>query len=257
MKTINCLLISLLFSLPLGAQNDGGKKPLYVVYIGNSITQGAQLDSRQAPPVHASHYLSEQSAIDLRGFSNQGVSGLTTVDFLPAQNTFFPKVAAAAAQFAGDRQAKLVFSVMLGTNDSAVKGPNGSPVSPVQYFTNLKTIMDELFRLYPEAIFVLHRPIWYSPNTYNGAMYLKAGLERLISYTPELEQLVETYAATRPNQVFPGDAEAFEYFKANHATELIPEEGNAGTFYLHPNASGAVRLGEFWGKAIQRAVTGI
>jgi hypothetical protein len=115
--------------------------------------------------------------------------------------------------------------------------------------------MDELFRLYPEAIFVLHRPIWYSPNTYNGAMYLKAGLERLISYTPELEQLVETYAATRPNQVFPGDTEAFEYFKANHATELIPEDGNAGTFYLHPNTSGAVRLGEFWGKAIQRAVS--
>ncbi|MDR2764293.1 MAG: GDSL-type esterase/lipase family protein [Tannerella sp.] len=240
-------------TLSLTAQQ---KRPVYVVYIGNSITEGAQIDTpeRNAPPAQASRYLSGQKDIDLRGFSNQGVSGQTTVDFLPAQQTRFPKVAAAAAPFAADSEALLLFSVMLGTNDSAVRGPNGAPVSPAQYFTNLKALLDELFRLYPEALFVLQRPIWYSPNTYNSAMYLQAGLERLISYTPELEKLEKTYADLRPGQVFVGDTAAFEYFKTHYATELIPESGNAGTFYLHPNAAGAVRLGEFWGKAIHRVI---
>ncbi|MDR2138528.1 MAG: GDSL-type esterase/lipase family protein [Tannerella sp.] len=232
------------------------KRPLYVVYIGNSITEGVLIDApeRNAPPAQASRYLSEQKDIDLRGFSNQGVSGQTSVDFLPAQQTRFPKVLAAAAPFAADKDALLLFSVMLGTNDSAIRGPNGAPVSPVQYFTNLKTMLDELFRLYPKAIFVLHRPVWYSPNTFNSSMYLKAGLERLISYTPELEKLEKTYAELRPNQVFMGDTAAFDHFKTHYATDLIPEDGNAGTFYLHPNVAGALRLGEFWGKAIHRVL---
>jgi hypothetical protein len=51
-----------------------------------------------------------------------------------------------------------------------------------------------------------------------------------------------------------GDTEAFDYFKANYLTDLIPEEGNAGTFYLHPNEKGAAVLGEYWGKAIMKVV---
>jgi lysophospholipase L1-like esterase len=253
MKKIIFICMHLWLALSLTAQQ---KRPVYVVYIGNSITEGAQIDApeRNAPPAQASRYLSEQKDIDLRGFSNQGVSGQTTVDFLPAQQTRFLSVVAAAAPFAADSGAMLLFSVMLGTNDSAIRGPNGAPVSPAQYFTNLKTTLDELFRIYPEAVFVLHRPVWYSPNTYNSAMYLKAGLERLISYTPELEKLEKTYAELRPSQVFTGDTAAFDFFRTHYATDLIPEDGNAGIFYLHPNAAGAVRLGEFWGKAIHRVI---
>jgi lysophospholipase L1-like esterase len=253
MKKTSLIFMHLWLALSLIAQQ---KRPLYVVYIGNSITKDAQINApeRNAPPAQASRYLSGQKDIDLRGFSNQGVSGQTTVDFLPAQQTRFPEVVAAAASFAADSEAMLLFSVMLGTNDSAIRGPNGAPVSPVQYFTNLKIMLDELFRFYPEAVFVLQRPIWYSPNTYNSSMYLQAGLERLISYTPELEKLEKTYAKLRPNQVFMGDTAAFDYFKTHYVTDLIPENGNAGTFYLHPNAEGAVRLGEFWGKAIHRII---
>jgi len=32
-----------------------------------------------------------------------------------------------------------------------------------------------------------------------------------------------------------GDTKAFDYFRDNYLTDLIPESGNAGTFYLHPN----------------------
>lgn len=93
--------------------------------------------------------------------------------------------------FKTDKEATLVFSLMLGTNDSAIKGPNGSPVQPAQYKTNVKVIADELLALYPDSRIVLHRPIWYSPNTYNGAMYLKEGLNRLERYFAEINQLVE------------------------------------------------------------------
>jgi len=227
-----------------------------IVYIGNSITQGVLIDSpaENAPPVKASIYLKNKPNIGSVRYSNQGVSGKTTVDFLPASNTFFPKVKTAADEFKDDNLAELIFSIMLGTNDSAIKGPNGAPVSAPQYYINMKAIIDELLRLYPKARFILHKPIWYSPNTYNSSMYLKAGLERLESYFSQLEALVIAYNETHPGHVFIGDTEAFDYFRINYEKELIPENGNAGTFYLHPNESGAARLGEFWGEAIYRVL---
>ena len=37
-------------------------------------------------------------------------------------------------------------------------------------------------------------------------------------------------------------------------TEFRPEDGNAGTFYLHPNKKGAESLGRFWGDGIYQAL---
>lgn len=238
----------------LSAQEE--KLYLNIVYIGNSITQGVLIDQpvRNAPPVKASIWLKSQEDIGIVRYSNQGVSGNTTIDFLPASNTYFPKVKKAADEFKDEDWAELIFSIMIGTNDSAIKGPNGSPVSPQQYYTNLKVIIDELLHLYPKARIILHKPIWYSPNTYNSSMYLKAGLERLESYYPQLESLCKTYKETYPGHVFIGDTNAFDYFKTNYEEELIPEDGQAGIFYLHPNVSGATRLGEYWGKAIYRII---
>ncbi|MCD8262632.1 MAG: GDSL-type esterase/lipase family protein [Bacteroides sp.] len=248
------LLISLLLVIVFNvtAQIQSNKRYFNIVYIGNSITKGVQLPkpAHDAPPVQASLWLQKQTDIGAVEFSNQGVSGKTTVDFLPASETFFPKVKAAADLFKDDPQATLIFSIMLGTNDSAIKGPNGAPVSPKQYYTNLKTIIDELLALYPQAKIVIHRPIWYSPNTYNSSIYLKEGLERLNTYFEEIQALVNWYGEKLPDQVYVGDTEAYEYFQANYEKELIPENGNAGTFYLHPNKQGAAKLGEFWGKAI-------
>lgn len=253
-KSITIVLVFFIVST-IWAQNKTPKS-IYIIYIGNSITQGVQIEKPEenAPPIRANNYLSEQPGIELRGFSNQGVSGMTTIDFLPAQQTLFSKVSDTAKPFANDEKTTLIFSIMLGTNDSAIKGPNGSPVLPAQYSTNIQAIINELLTLYPRAIFVLHRPIWYSPNTYNRAMYLQEGLNRLISYSDELNRLISIYAQTHPKQVFFGDREAFDFFKTNYHTELIPEKGNAGTFYLHPNQSGAAKLGIFWGKAIYKII---
>lgn len=148
----------------------------------------------------------------------------------------------------------LVFSIMLGTNDSAIEGTNGCPVTPERYYENMKTIINRLLALYPNCRIVVHRPLWYSPNTYNGAKYLEEGLRRLQDYYPQIQRLVDYYASHFPGQVFLGDTKGFDYFKENHLTDFQAEKGNAGVFYLHPNEKGAVRLGELWSEAIRQAL---
>jgi len=250
-KQVIVLVTLLTTASPLIAQ----KQNLNIVFIGNSITYGANLDSpkTQAPPVIASAYLREQASIGTVAFSNQGHSGYTTVDFLPATATAFRGVEQAARSFA-DKNALLIFSVKLGTNDSAIEGPNGSPVSPKQYQQNLKIIADSLLKEFPGCIIVFQHPIWYSPNTYNGAKYLADGLKRLKHYIPKIDGLVASFSDTYPKQVFVGDTEAFNYFKKNYKMYLWPEEGHQGTFYLHPNKPGAQKLGRFWGQAIYKAL---
>jgi lysophospholipase L1-like esterase len=141
---------------------------------------------------------------------------------------------------------------MLGTNDSANSGPGGAPASAADYRANLKAIVDEILGLHPGATVFIQRPIFYSPNTikkgadYGGA----AASDRLKSYFPEIPALVADYAAAHPNQVFEGDTKAYDYFAAHYQTELSPEHGLDGTFYLHPNATGAASLAAFWAGAI-------
>ena len=245
-------ILSLFLSIQVFAQKN---KDLKIVYIGNSITQGALIEAPEvnAPPAQASQKIKEANVFKSVSFSNQGVSGNTTVDFLPISNKDFKNIVIAAEPFAKEKNGLLVFSIMLGTNDSAISGPTGAPVSNKQYATNMKAIIDELIYLYPKAKFILHRPLWYSPNTYNYGMYLEAGLKRVESYASELEDLVELYKTRKPNQVFLGDTLAFNYFKTNFLDLFTPESGNAGIFYLHPNKKGAESLAQFWSNAILNA----
>lgn len=231
------------------------KKNLNIVYIGDSITQGVQLaDPRtEAPPATATAWLRKQKRVGEVGFSNQGVSGFTTVDFLPSTNTVFPRMYKTALAL-NSEGSTLLFFIMLGTNDSAVTGPNGSPVSPEKYHDNLKIIIDSLLRHFPDSKFVVQKPIWYSPNTYNGSIYLQEGLSRLQSYFPQIDRLVSEYKNANPGHVFTTNIKAFNYFSKHYSTDLIPEQGHEGIFYLHPNSKGAVILGQFWGEAIYKMI---
>jgi lysophospholipase L1-like esterase len=231
------------------------KKDINIVFIGNSITYGAGLadPATEAPPVIAVNYLKQQSNIGKVEFVNQGHGGYTTVDFLPSTNGVFKDVEKAALAFA-NKQALLIFSVKLGTNDSAIEGPRGAPVFPEVYYQNLKAIADSLLKEFPGSLVIFQHPVWYSPNTYNGAKYLAEGLERLQNYMPQIDQLVVDYAVTYPKRVFVGDTKAFDYFKKHSLTDLQAESGHAGTFYLHPNKQGAAALGTFWGEAINRVL---
>ena len=230
------------------------KLPVCIVYIGDSITAGAGLSDPaiQAPPVIASAYLQKRLSSDTIILSNQGRSGFTTVDFLPSGDKFIRVEQAASALPA--KQGLLIFSIMLGTNDSAIKGPNGAPVAAEDYLKNLKTIIDRLLKDYTGCKIVIQQPVWYSPNTYNGAQYLQEGLDRLQSYFPKIKGLVESYRRNYKNQVFMGDTKAFDHFKNNYTNDFQPENGHQGIFYLHPNQAGAVALGNFWGEAIYKVI---
>ena len=230
------------------------KPSINVVFIGDSITQGNKILG-QTPPDYTGEYLKKQKKIGNVQVANCGVSGRTTVNFLPATNTEFKKVKTAADNFYTDKKAMLIFSVLLGTNDSAIKGPLGAPVVPENYRANLKTIADSLLTAYPDCKIVINYPIWYSSNTHNGgATYMQEGQDRVRAYWPEIDGLVKLYKNTNPHQVFKGDRKAYKYFEKNYLTDFKPETGPDGTFYLHPNAKGDVALGEFWAKAILKAV---
>ncbi|MDR2439957.1 MAG: GDSL-type esterase/lipase family protein [Planctomycetaceae bacterium] len=225
---------------------------LNIVFIGDSITIGG---GEKSPPARCAEYLKQQTGISGVVFSNQGVSGLTTVDFLPSKNKQFPKILEAANLFKNDQSGKLLFSIMLGTNDSAVTGPNGSPVSPEHYRRNLKEIIDRLLADYRDSTIVLHRPIWYSDTTQNNATYLLEGQLRVTVYGLEIQSLVDFYSQTPDKtRVFLGDTLAYTYFKTHYESAMRHETGKKGTFFLHPNDRGADVLGRFWGAAIFESV---
>ena len=222
-----------------------------LVFIGNSITYGATLadPAVQAPPVIVSDLLARDGRYSVE-FRNCGHGGSTTVDWLPGQ-TFFTEASDAAGTLTEARPGgRLVFSIMLGTNDSAQSGPEGAPVSPEDYAGNLKSIVQTLLDRFPEAVFILNYPIWYSPTTHNSAVYLQDGLDRLKSYHPQIDSLVQEFAASAPSHVYAGNPAAYGFFEGN-TSFFTTENGNSGIFYLHPNAEGAVKLAGFWADSIR------
>jgi lysophospholipase L1-like esterase len=247
---IKSVLITLL-SLALCFTKQPARK-IAIIYIGDSITYGAGLNNRdKAPAVIASREIKKKLAADIL-FSNQGKSGFTTVDFLPSSRSAYLQVVEAAKTFQKNQDYELVFSVMLGTNDSAEEGPNGSPVTPGAYRANLQIITDSLLDLFPDCKIIIHRPVFYSKNTYNRSKYLSGGLERLQQYFPQITALVSVNAKLHSHHVFMGDELAFSAFKKHPEELLQPENGRMGIFYLHPNEKGAAMLGKYWAKAIQK-----
>ena len=223
--------------------------PLNVVFIGDSITAGAKITEKAAAELKK---LRPEAEVY---YSNQGHNGATTLDFLPPATKYFAQIPLEAKKLTASHPGPLVFPVMLGTNDSANKGPKGSPVAAGDYHDNLKKIIDQLLVEFTDAKVVLHHPIWYSPNTHNSSDYEgDSAANRLKSYFPALEALVTEYQASKPGHVFLGDVEGYDYFAAHHKTELKEENGKSGIFYLHPNEAGAQSLAKFWAAAITKVV---
>ncbi|SKB99238.1 GDSL-type esterase/lipase family protein [Dyadobacter psychrophilus] len=245
------LIFLLVATLQVVAQNKKESK-LAIVFIGNSITQGKGGTNGFPPPTHAVNYLKEEKGIQDVSFVNVGRSGSTTVDWLPGHGKYFSLATKAADSLFQQKDHQLLFSMKLGTNDSAMEGPNGAPVSKEDYRKNLQTIVNELLNKYPGGKVIIHHPIWYSTNTYNRSKYLAEGLARLESYVPEIDELIKEYKTSQPGRVFKGDTKSFKYFKKNAKKLFKPEEGQAGTFFLHPNEQGVAVLGKNWGKAISK-----
>ncbi|MBQ1227533.1 MAG: lipolytic protein G-D-S-L family [Alistipes sp.] len=250
MKRLLSLLLIALFALSYQTQAANKIKTCNVIYIGNSITAGAghKESLKSAPPVISAQILEKKLGKDVN-FRNCGRSGATTLDFVPSHNRDFKRVEKAIKEIQDISQEPIIFSIMLGTNDSASTRCYGAPASNAQYKKNLMDLISRLRKMAPGAIFVLQRPIWYSPNTYNGAMYLTAGLKRVTDYANVLLEL-----AQQEKDVFVGDYEAFDFFKQHYRKYMFAENGNAGVFFLHPNEDGAKELAKFWSKGIISAL---
>ena len=244
-----CILPLLFLCNPLAF---GQTPPLDVVYVGDSITAGATLPNHgtESPGVVCTQVLQAKLAPRVVNDFIYGRSGHTTVDFLPPSTKDFLDLETGAKKLQADHPGELLFSIMLGTNDSAVKGPNGSPVQPQNYKKNLTAIVEQLLADFPGSKVVVHHPIWYSPNTHNSSVYGTEGLARLGNYLPMIDDLVKRDFDLHRGRVFLGDTAAFAYFKTNHEKELTPEKGVEGFFYLHPNVIGATTLGTLWAEAI-------
>lgn len=255
-KNLQASGLAILLLLLLNSANaQPAKQNFKIVFIGNSITHGSGLPDpeTQAPPVIAAQKLREFKHIGTVQFSNVGKSGSTTLDWLPENNKLFLTAEKAAGQYVSDEEATLLFSIVLGTNDSAIKGPHGAPVSPEDYRRNLLKIANRLLEEYPKCKIIFQYPTWYSDNTYNTSKYLKEGLDRLQSYFPEIDAVVKSYEISHPHTVFSGSKMVFAYFK-KHPALFQNEKGQQGVFNLHPNAEGAAQLGAFWAKAIYKAL---
>tara|TARA_R110002124_G_scaffold237977_1_gene403231 strand:+ start:498 stop:1259 length:762 start_codon:yes stop_codon:yes gene_type:complete len=253
MKRISLILLLSCFAITSIWAESKPKENLAIVFIGNSITIGTGGEGGTPPPTHAVNSLRTHKKIGEVAFSNIGKSGSTTVDWLPETNTLFRNAIKAGDSLSRKADFQLIFSIKLGTNDSAIEGPNGAPVSAENYKKNMKVIMTALLEKYPKCKIVLQHPIWYSTNTYNRSKYLAEGLARLNTYIPEIDQLVKEYQSQNPGQVYLGDTKAYRYFK-KHETLFKDEKGQQGIFHLHPNQAGTKILGEYWAKGILKGI---
>ena len=249
MKRLLLLAIMVCVAMGAGAQQRKAHT-CNLIFIGNSITAGALHADRTktAPPVFVADFVGKKLYTDVH-FRNCGRSGATTVDFLPSQKRDFVRVEKAIGEIKALSYEPIIFSIMLGTNDSANFGPNGSPVSNADYKSNLMTMIARIRELCPNAIFVLQRPIWYSPNTHNASQYLVAGQKRMVAYTDVLIEI-----ANENDDIYLGDCDAFDYFGSKYRKFMFAEDGKAGVFYLHPNEAGAKKLAKFWADAIVEVV---
>ena len=238
-----------------------------IVFIGNSITYGALHQQREqtAPPTQCARWLSAQEGIDTVYFRNCGRSGKTTYHFLPrsedvvpaGDKTYFADVVAKTHELVKAHSTlPLVFSIMLGTNDT-VERPRNKHTSPDDYASNLCALIDSLLTLWPDAHVVLNKPIWYTPDyvTKNGSVASKKSLKLLSEYYNMFAKVVEN---CKSGHVHIGDSEAYNFFEKHWQTYINEEKDSRGkSYWLHPNEQGAGRLAEFWGKAILPVVKSI
>jgi len=220
---------------------DGAPVAYDIVYVGDSITYGATLPNptTQASAVQSMHSFNQRFNVDV-SVSNQGHPGHTTTDWLPSTNpsSDFQLAIGAALALESSHPGQLIFSIMLGANDS------GQSFSGTSYRQNLQSTIGQFLTNFPNAYIFVHYPTWYSSNAENNHLALE------INYFPQIDLLISNCATLYPGRVFAGDkGQAFNYFSTNYLNALTPEVGS-GPSFLHPNILGSVALGQFWAKAI-------
>ena len=218
-----------------------------IVFIGNSITYGAthQTPQKTNPTISCVKFLKEQGLVVHS--KNLGKSGKTSRDFLPGRKGYWPATKKAAAELAeAYPNSQMVFSIMLGTNDAAIRTKKSCWKSDI-FRNSMTTIIDSLQAIYPQAVFVLQQDPYFSPNVEkeSGTKMDEGCLKQLRDYWKEDQQLAKERSNVRL-----GSDEIYAFFEQNHKEMMTPEEGLNGIYYLHPNPKGSAELGKLWGKAL-------
>lgn len=247
--TCSRIILGVLTAIVLCSFWDRKLNKLSIIYIGDSITECLALKNPglHSPAAVASAKLKSQGFYI--NYSNQGHGGATTVDFLPG-TIYYKSVCAVADSMVQEPSNMILFSILLGANDSAIEGPNGAPVSPIAYRKNLIKIVRDLLDKYSGAKVIIHKPLWYSSNTYNSAKYLEEGASRVTAYRTEIDSVIKYFHSLGNFSVLKGDDKAFHYFKKTHRRTMLHEDGRRGIFFLHPNEIGSLDLGQYWARAI-------
>lgn len=242
MKRLISIMAAVVLSMTAMAQQEYN-----IVFIGNSITYGAthQAPQKTNPVISCAKYLKEQGLTVHT--KNMGKSGKTSRDFLPGRKGYWSATKKAAAELAeAYPDGQMVFSIMLGTNDAAIRTKKSCWKSDI-FLGSMTTLIDSLQAIYPQAVFVLQQDPYFSPNVEkeSGTKMDEACLKQLRDYWTVDQQL-----AKERSNVFLGSNDIYAFFEQNHQEMMTPEEGLQGTFYLHPNAKGAAELGKLWGNAL-------
>lgn len=250
------LITYLLLTFCAFAQSAMAQKEYNIVFIGNSITYGAthKQPAKTNPTKSCVKYLQDNGFSAVHG-KNAGKSGKTTKDYTPdRQKGYYGLVKKSADELmTAYPEGKLVFSIMLGTNDAAIRTKKTSWIDDI-YKKDMCLIIDSLQERYPEAIFVIHQDPYFSPNIEkeSGTKFDENCLKQLQSYWKVDQEIVKEYGKKFPGKFFLGSDEIYAYFEKNHKEMMTPEEGINGTYYLHPNPSGSAELGKLWGAALAK-----
>lgn len=225
---------------------DGAPFAYNIIFVGDSITYGWTLanPTMQSPAAQCIESLNQRFNVDVR-MSNQGHPGHTTADWFPSTNSLsdFQLAVDAASSLESSHPGQLIFSIMLGANDS------GQSISTTNYRQNLQSTIGQFLSNFPSAYIFVHYPTWYSSNTENNALALEK------SYLPGIDELISNCATLYPGHVFAGDkGQAFNYFSTNYLNALTHEVGSQGPLFLHPDTLGSAALGQFWANAMASAL---
>ena len=217
---------------------------LNIVFIGDSITYGYLLTepAEEAPPVRAAAFLQGMPCFTNVSFTNCGRNAFRTDQFLPeTPDSAWPQVKQAGDSYTNG-PGLLLFSIMLGANDSIV-------ATPAQYGSNLTSLVSALLANYTDSHIVIHHPLWYTkmPSTRPEILY---------QYIPVIDALVGTFGQSHPDRVHLGDIKGWDFFEANHETVCFKETRDGLPYYIHPNVTGATILGQYWAEAISRICAG-
>ena len=229
-------------------RKDAAPQNANIVFIGDSITSGylMKFPERDAPPVRAAAWLNTQFGITNVLFRNCGKPGYRTDQFLPGHPNSAWNEVKRAGESVQKIPGKLVFSVMLGANDSA--GYNDTAIHPPERFrADMRDLVEALCVSFPDSVIVIHHPMGYTkaPGTCP---------ENLARYKGEIDSLVAEMSKPYPGRVFLGDVKAWAFFDDNRETHWFKEKRGSVPYYIHPNERGAQAIGQLWGEAIARAL---